>query len=199
MPAKKNIINQPDIETKCIAITKSGNKCSKSKKYGNNLFCGTHLQNKPDFVMILFSDIPFTTEIRFIDEDDYNERKQEYYTEQKDIIKQNTVKHKKEQQNKDTEHMKKFNDFINCKTCSICFTEMDTHDELIRCNNAGPQYKHLICTDCMLGHMKSLMTDGIASNDCAFNKSDGCHGIYCDDDFRKAIAEMDDEIGRAHV
>jgi len=76
------------------------------------------------------------------------------------------------------------------KECKICYSEYELH-ELTKCNSPGC-INHISCYQCLLGHVKSLINDGIGSMDCMFNSSDKCGGVYVENDIRKAIAEDDD-------
>jgi len=201
----------------CIAITKLGKQCLKSKSKNHHLFCGTHIENKPSYVLMHIKQYNFANRIKYTNEDDYISQlttmEEQCYNE---FINQNILlsitNNNSNNANNATNDYNNYNDDdynddyndVNmhrngnipgngkkeCKECKICYCEYE-HNELTKCNSPGCK-NHISCYKCLLGHVKSLINDGIGSMDCMFNSSDKCGGVYVENDIRKAIAEDDE-------
>lgn len=193
---------------KCVAITKNKTHC-KSKHTNNSIFCGVHKKNNPKLVSINFNsnfnikdNIELELEIKnvitsqniqnpllhtfkFTKEDEYLE--QNIKNQEAIIIKckEQIIKDKEKIIKDKSERETNINSIINC---NVCFEEY-SNKTLIRCSNISPENKHVSCPDCTLGHINSLMSNGIASNTCMFDKSDKCGGTYSNKDIEKVINE----------
>lgn len=77
--------------------------------------------------------------------------------------------------------------YIELKTCNVCFDEMPTREEIIECSSSNPDKPHLVCKTCLLGHINSLQSDGIAGFECMFDKSDKCGGVYRECDIKSSF------------
>ena len=191
---------------KCVAMTKNNTPC-KSKHTNNSIFCGVHKKNNPKLVNINFNinikdDVELEVEIKTIITSQniqnpllhtFKFTKEDEYLEQNIKNQEAIIRKYKEQIIKDKEKIIKdkneretnINSIINC---NVCFEEY-SNKTLIRCSNISPENKHVSCPDCTLGHINSLMSNGIASNTCMFDKSDKCGGTYSNKDIEKVINE----------
>jgi hypothetical protein len=191
---------------KCVAMTKNNTPC-KSKHTNNSIFCGVHKKNNPKLVIINFNsnfnikdDIELELEIKRILTiqiqnnpiiHTFNFTKEDEYLDQNKKQQELLINNSKEQIIKDKEKIIKekaerentINSITNCKVCY----EEHPNKTLIRCSNISPENKHVSCSDCTLGHINSLMSNGIASNTCMFDKSDKCGGTYSNKDIEKVI------------
>ena len=172
---------------KCIAIKKiKGNmndnnyhlnlRC-KSIQKNNSIFCNIHKKHKPEEVAVILQQttqqhiqwitIPFTNE-----KDIIVEIKKKIEDIEKEILDSITIEHEA------------INSIIKCK---VCYDDVISNSELIRCTKATSTNGHLVCNGCILGHIDSLIVDGIGSYGCMFNKSDKCGGEYTNIDIIKVI------------
>ena len=202
---------------KCVAITKHNTPC-KSKHTNNSIFCGVHKKNNPKLVNINFN-TNFSTDFYELINKDYIKLELEIkniltiqnqknplihtfkFTKEDEYLEQNAKNQDKiiikckEQIIKEKEKIIKDkadreSSINSITTCKVCF-EDQSNEKLIRCSNISPENKHLVCTDCTLGHINSLMSNGIGSNTCMFDKSDKCGGSYSNRDIEKVILETD--------
>ena len=174
-------------KNRCIAIKKFNhdninnldykiNLRCKSNKKQNSVFCGVHNNHKPQLVSVILQSVNNIKEWMTI-----------RFTNEKDIIcqiktiKENLVKKALDKILKETEQI---NSIITCK---VCEENVILNSELIRCTKATFDNHHLICNTCINGHIDSLISDGIASYCCMFDKSDKCGGEYLHNDIIKVI------------
>jgi len=164
--------------SKCIAITKAGNQCKLNKK--GKLFCGRHTKTTPDQVILDGGD-NFGHIIQYTNETNYFEHlahmQKQFSTNKQDNIETgqtntHTIDHQQP---------------IPITKCGVCFDDIEELDNLIKCSSSECYITHLVCKDCLLGHATSMLNDGIASNECIFDKSDKCGGCYTEIDIQKAI------------
>ena len=183
---------------RCVAIKKTkGNinepdykfnlRC-KSNKPQNSIFCGIHKKHKPDLVAIILQIKPETM-------NNVNNTREwltmpiTKKTKEIDIITQmKKIKDDFEKENleKITKEIERINKITNCKVCS---DSVINNTDLIRCSKATSDNYHLVCSNCVSGHIDSLITDGTASYTCMFNKSDKCGGEYAIKDINNVISE----------
>ena len=195
---------------KCVAMTKHNTPC-KSKHTSNSIFCGVHKKNNPKLVIINFNsnfnikdDIELELEIKRILTTQIQQNslihtfkftKEDEYLEQNKKQQELLINNCKEQIIKDKDKIikdkaERETSINSITTCKVCYEEQP-NESLIRCSNISPENKHASCTDCTLGHINSLMSNGIGSNTCMFNKSDKCGGIYSNKDIEKVIMQTD--------
>lgn len=159
----------------CIAITKKGSQCSKTKSQANSkLFCTIHIRSIPDKVIL--EGLSSNT-IDFIDEANY------FATIDK-INKDNNERARVLKQ-------KELDKYQAIHSCIVCNDDLNEHNALLKCSNSSPEYPHLICKDCLKGHINSQLSDGIASLECMFHKGEQCGGQYTEDDIQNAIGIED--------
>ena len=145
----------------------------KSKKQINSILCGVHKKHKSERIAVTLNinnewiTIPFTNEPELIIQ----------IQKIKDDI-------EKEKLDKITKEIDNINNITICKVCCESFPN---NTNLIRCSKVTSDNKHLVCSDCSNGHINSLMSDGIASYTCMFNKSEKCGGEYINADIAKVI------------
>jgi len=161
----------------CIAITKLGKQCKNSRK--DKIFCGIHIKSKPNEVALDGGD-NFGHITKFTDEHTYFKQLEQM---QSKIHKHNEINNEKLIKEKE-EALAKYN---SIRTCNVCFEEVTTQEDLIGCSHSCSEMIHLVCKNCLQGHINSMLSDGIASLDCMFNKSDNCGGTYNEIDIQKAI------------
>jgi hypothetical protein len=198
---------------KCVAMTKNNTPC-KSKHTNNSIFCGVHKKNNPKLVIINFNsnfnikdDIDLELEIKriltiqiqnnpiihtfkFTKEDEYLDQNKK----QQELL----INNSKEQIIKDRDKIikdknKRETNINSITTCKVCYEE-HLNETLIRCSNISPENKHASCSECTLGHINSLMSNGIGSNTCMFDKSDKCCGTYSNKDIEKVIMQKDNTL-----
>ena len=78
--------------------------------------------------------------------------------------------------------------------CTVCNDEYSIRNgaDLIECDaSANNAFNHLVCRECLKGHVSSLLSDGIASLECMFNKHDHCHGTYTEENIKHALEHQD--------
>jgi TRIAD3 protein (E3 ubiquitin-protein ligase RNF216) len=83
---------------------------------------------------------------------------------------------------------------VNTKLkCIVCNDEYHSCDgiNLFACDASGASatnaFNHLVCRECLKGHIGSQISDGIASLECMFNKHDHCHGTYTEEHIKQAL------------
>ena len=201
--------------SKCIAITKAGHQCKFNKN--GKLFCGRHIKSTPEQVMLEGVDITSAERIiNYIDEVGYFKTIEDIKHKQ---IAKNKVNDIRAQYN----HAKIItwnaavslpptgdsdlaidlptnidNRFAMAReiitTCGVCFDDIVECGELIECSSGSCYLTHLVCKGCLLGHITSMLNDGIADNNCMFDKSDKCGGWYSELDIQKAIGLENQEM-----
>jgi hypothetical protein len=149
----------------------------KSRKQHNSIFCGVHKKHKPALVTVVLKTVNNIKEWLTIP-----------FTNEKDIIVQ--IKKIKDDFEKEIlDKIAKEIEILNSITiCKVCCDSVISNSELIRCTKATSENKHLVCSNCILGHVDSLISDGIASYCCMFNKADKCGGEYSISDISKVIS-----------
>ena len=159
---KKNKPNLNDPEYKMKS------RC-KSNKMHNSIFCGVHKKHKPESVVIY---------IQIDENNQFSDWITSPFTNEKDVIIE--IQTKKDEIKKEAlDKIIKENETLNAIiTCKVCGEDVCNNHELIRCNKATSDNHHLVCSECVTGHINSLIVDGIASYNCMFNKSDKCGGEY---------------------
>ena len=184
-------MNDDIYKNKCIAIKKLKSinnpenqnhpdyklslRC-KSTKQHNSIFCRVHKKHKPESVIVNIQTINNLREWLTIP-----------FTNEKDIVikiqktKEDAEKAALDKIIKETETL---NSIITCK---VCGDDVTSNSELIRCSKATSDNQHLVCNNCVSGHIDSLISDGIASYCCMFNKSDKCGGEYTISDIINVI------------
>lgn len=191
--------------SKCIAITKAGHQCKFNKN--GKLFCGRHIKSTPDQV-ILEGDDDLGDMIKYTNEIEYFKRLEQM---------QNKILLKNQNNNKiitwnaavslpptgDSNLASDLptnidNGFAMAReiitTCGVCFDDVVECGELIECSSSACYLTHLVCKSCLLGHITSMLNDGIAGNECMFDKSDKCGGWYSELDIQKAIGLENQEM-----
>jgi hypothetical protein len=165
----------------CIALTKKGNQCRNKKSthidIGNNqpiLFCTLHTKKLPDMVLLEGTN----KVVPYIDVEDYLESLNKFNKSNQHHTQQSTP-------SKDTP--KTTNSNIN-SICTVCGDEFLSHSNLIACSSSGKgEFNHLVCLECLKGHVSSLLNDGIASLECMFNKHEHCHGQYTEEHIKHSL------------
>ena len=165
----------------CIALTKKGIQCRNKKSthigIGNNqpiLFCTLHSKKIPDMVILEGTN----KVIAYIDVEDYLESLNKFNKSNQNNIQQSILP-------KDTP--KTTNSNIN-SICTVCGDEFLSHSDLIACSSSGQgEFNHLVCHECLKCHVSSLLSDGIASLECMFNKHEHCHGHYTEEHIKHSL------------
>ena len=171
--------------SQCIAITKKGHQCKNSKTTSRyNLFCGTHVRTTPDIIYLETTDkyIPFTNE------DDYIELIEQHNKENNDKDKAEAERLQRIEQELHALELAKYDSW---NTCIVCGDQTATKNELIECSSSNPKHIHTVCKTCIQGHITSLLSDGIASLECMFNKHDKCGGEYNENIIKNTIDNDD--------
>ena len=185
-------IHEEIYDNKCMAVKKlkgdtnepnyKYNLRCKSIKQQNSMFCGVHNKHKPLEIVVILHTINNIKEWITIP-----------FTNNKNIViqiqnmKDEIVKNKLDKILKESEDL---NSIIKCKVCNDDFPNC----ELIRCCKATSTNEHLVCNDCILGHIKYLISENAGSNTCMFNKSDKCGGEYKNSDITKAINNPEKQL-----
>lgn len=188
---------EPVIQYRCIAMNKTDlrKRCKKAIHKNSNLFCTIHNKKNPALVAIgpladnNMNDIWNST--RFIDEDtytlendqafiDYERKKEEDERIYRETILQEVIE--KEQR------------LASITSCKVCLDNELLNSDLIRCTNADCDNKHLVCVDCMKGHIDSLISNGMAGTVCIFDKSDKCKGEYSPEIIENVLTLTNPEI-----
>ena len=165
----------------CIALTKKDNQCRNKKSthigIGDNqpiLFCSLHSKKIPNMVILEGTN----KVIAYIDVEDYLESINKFNKSNQHHTQQNTP-------SKDTP--KTTNSNIN-SICTVCGDEFPSHSNLIACSSSGKgEFNHLVCHECLKCHVTSLLSDGIASLECMFNKHEHCHGHYTEEHIKHSL------------
>lgn len=170
---------------RCLAITKLDRQCKNNKK--SKLFCTTHIKSPPSIIFLDGGEL-FGHRINYTNEAHYLATLQQYTDKYNAIAIKKKTEEEAEKQAKYLEES---------KHCHICFTSLDNPDELIHCSRTSDKFPHFICEHCLLGHIQSLMSDGIGSLDCCMNSSEKCSGCYNNNDIQRAIQHLDEDA--AHM
>ena len=170
--------------THCIAITKKGQLCRYKKTkiigIGDNqpfLFCTLHNKKNPTTVMLEGTNkiVPYIDAERY--QADLN-----MFSQANQLIQPQTIL---STPTKDTPHTLPAD--INY-ICIVCGDKFPNHCDFIKCSSSEQgEYNHLVCRECLKGQVSSLLSDGIASLECMFNKHDHCHGQYTEDNIKSAL------------
>lgn len=176
----------------CVAITKKGTQCRNKKFHSSNdndIFCGLHIKKNPDIVILEGTNkvVPFISLERYLaDVIIFNQTNQAIQASipaahkvvvasngdtSKDIKTKNTI-------------ARDSNIDIN-PICTVCSDTFTVRSELVSCSSSG--WDHLVCRECLKGHVSSLLSDGIASLECMFNKHEHCHGQYTEEQIKHAL------------
>ena len=179
----------------CIAITKKGKAClnSKSKLFSvvanaNQpiLFCSLHFKKKPDTVLIEGTNkiIPYVNVAQYLD--DVNKSNQANQAQHQTSIPARDI------------HKRVITDIK--PICTVCCDEFPNRSDLSECDaSATNEYNHLVCRECLKGHVSILLSDGIASLECMFNKHDHCQGQYTEENIKNALDYQDKPAAAAVV
>ena len=193
--------------SKCIAITKAGHQCKFNKN--GKLFCGRHIKSTPEQVILDGGD-DFGHMIKYTNETDYFKHLEQM---QNKILLKNQNNNKIITWNATVSLPSEEHDITNASsslptdidngfamareiitTCGVCFDDVVECGELIECSSSACYLTHLVCKGCLLGHITSMLKDGIAGNECMFDKSDKCGGWYSELDIQKAIGIENQEM-----
>jgi len=174
----------------CIAITKKGTQCRYKKTsniaIGDNqpfLFCTLHIKKNPDTVILEGTNkiVPYIDAEHYqADLNIFNQANQANQANQP-----NPPQSQQSTPARDIPHT--HNADIN-PVCTVCGDKFTNRSDLIECSSSGQgEYNHLVCRECLKGQVSSLLSDGIASLECMFNKHDHCHGQYTEDNIKLAL------------
>lgn len=182
--------------TSCIAITKKGIQCrnisckwsvtsgdgANSRILGHITFCRLHKSKPPDKVIIE----GINKVIDFVDSENYLATVEKFNKDNNERI----AREKYELYAKiQADIAKKQSAWLDVRSCSVCGEEVaDRYTDLINCSSASYQFPHLVCSDCLQGHVNALLKDGIANIECMFNKHDHCHGEYTERDIKRTLS-----------
>ena len=167
----------------CLAITKKGKQClnekCKTAVLGNNhpiIFCGLHMKKNPEIVRLEGTNkvIPYVDIENYLAElNKYNLKNQN-----KSLSQEITPAIEPPKQ-----HIPELQPI-----CTVCGDEFPNRTDLIECSSsARNEYNHLVCRECLKGHVSSLLSDGIASLECMFNKHEHCQGQYTEEHIKHAL------------
>ena len=168
----------------CVALTKKGIQCRNKKSthigIGNNqpiLFCTLHSKKIPDMVILEGTN----KVIAYIDAEDYLESLNKFNKSNQPHTQQSTPA-------KDTPKTTPGDINPICMVCTVCGDEFPSHSDLIECSSSGKgEFNHLVCHECLKCHVTSLLSDGIASLECMFNKHEHCHGQYTEEHIKHSL------------
>lgn len=184
--------------TNCLAITKKGTQClnEKCKKValGNNhtiIFCGIHIKKNPNNVLLEGTN----KVISYVDIEHYLAERNKYNLQKRN-------KYNLQNQNKALSQeiilareppQKQIGEIQTI--CTICYNEFLNNTDLIKCSSSvRNEYNHLVCLECLKGHVSSLLSDGIASLECMFNKHEHCQGQYTEEHIKHALEYKNAQI-----
>ena len=173
--------------SKCIAITKKGTQCRYGKTKVINggdgggidvnkpvLFCGIHIKKNPNVVILEGTN----KLVPYIDIENY-------------LADQNKFNHANHAH---TQHITSAIDTHKTPIsditpiCIVCSDEFPNRRDLVECSSSlQNEFNHLVCRECLKGHVSSLLSDGIASLECMFNKHDNCHGQYTEENIKQTL------------
>jgi hypothetical protein len=175
----------------CIAITKKGTQCRNGKAKDividiNQpvLFCTLHYKKNPDSVILE----GINKIIPYIDVEHYLADLLKFNQPQNQIIQPQLEQSIPSKENERYTTPKTLVDIP--PICTVCSDEFPNRNNLIICSSSGWEFNHLVCSGCLKGHVSSLLSDGIASLECMFNKHEHCHGQYSEEDI-KHILDID--------
>ena len=95
----------------------------------------------------------------------------------------------KEQEKIRLEKEKAFEELNECK---CCFGEYD-HQELIGCDKADSDNRHLVCKDCVKRHIIVSIGNSNIDLKCIFDNTDNCNGFYTNNIFKTVLNEQEYE------
>ena len=184
------------INGKCVAIIKNNVSQCKKNSQNQSIFCGIHNKSKPKYVAInikkedVFNKQDDNYIWKLIDFKTINETTNEINSERDKIIKELKDEIAKVESERILKEKWESEELEKVRACGVCFDEFEP-DDLIRCDKTCYDKQHFTCRECLNGHIDSLLSDGIASLECMFHKSDKCGGAYYDSDIDFVITDKD--------
>ena len=164
---------------KCLALTKNNEQCLKPNCYyvDGHILCKYHRKKKysPEYVIVYIHN--------------YLEKKRDehhiisYPYKNKIKYEADIELYKKELLDTKLESIIKLKQITQCK---VCLEDFDNKD-LLKCSNTSLEHQHFVCSDCLEGYINSQLINDIGNNECMFNGSDKCEGIYNDAIIDKVI------------
>jgi len=186
-------------QIRCRAVNKTKPKtnsydnvrCKKNHK-PDSIFCASHITSKPFEVVLNLKD-----KINFSIEDLLSNRNPwtivKYTTEEQTLLDIQGILDNIEKEERERERLE-LEAFYSIKTCKVCYIEVSNNSELIRCSRANNTLQHLVCLECMENYFKSLISDGIGTNTCMFDKSDNCCGEYSNLEINKVLTVPEKQL-----
>ena len=166
-------------DIRCLALTKNNEQCLKPNCYyvEGHILCKYHRKKKysPEYVIVYIHN--------------YLEKKSDthhiisYPYKNKIKYEADIELYKKELLDTKLESIIKLKQITQCK---VCLEDFDNKD-LLKCSNTSLEHQHFVCSDCLEGYINSQLINDIGNNECMFNGSDKCEGIYNDAIIDKVI------------
>ena len=166
-------------DIRCLALTKNNEQCLKPNCYylDGHILCKYHRKKKysPEYVIVYIHN--------------YLEKKSDthhiisYPYKNKIKYEADIELYKKELLDTKLESIIKLKQITQCK---VCLEDFDNKD-LLKCSNTSLEHQHFVCSDCLEGYINSQLLNDIGNNECMFNSSDKCEGIYNDAIIDKVI------------
>ena len=159
---------------RCLALTKNNEQCLKPNFYyidkHKHILCKYHRKKKysPDYVIVYIHNyLEKKSEAHHIISYPYKYKKN--YEEDIKLYKKELIENK-------LDTIIKLRQITKCK---VCLEDFDNKD-LLKCSNTSLEHQHFVCSECLEGYINSQLFNDIGNNECMFNGSDKCEGIYND-------------------
>ena len=163
---------------KCLALTKNNEQCSKYNfSLDNHILCKYHRKKKytPKYVIVYIHN--------YLEKTSIDHHIITYPYKNKEKYKVDIELYKKELIYIKLDSIIKLRQITKCKVCLEDFYNKD----LLKCSNTSLEHQHFICSECLEGYINSQLLNDIGNNECMFNGSDKCEGIYNDSIIDKVI------------
>lgn len=199
---------------RCVAVTRAGNQC---RNRTLKMYCGTHINSKNTHIMFKNKKIKKINEkaYNFLNNipyenltiEDIQEALQIFniYKEPTESVEflnflmniherqriekiENEKLEEERLQEEERIRLEKEKEFKEINECKCCFGEYE-HNELISCDKANSDNRHLICTDCMKRHIGVCVENSNIELKCIFDNTDNCNGFYNENTFRTILSE----------
>jgi len=163
----------------CLALTQKNEQCLKHNCYyiDGHILCKYHRKKKysPEYVIVYIHN--------YLENKSDEHHSITYTYKNKKKYETDIELYKKELLDTKLESIFKLKLITQCK---VCLEDFDNKD-LLKCSNTSLEHQHFVCSECLEGYINSQLINDIGNNECMFNVSDKCEGIYNDSIIDKVI------------
>jgi len=171
---------------KCLALTQKNEQCLKPNCYyiDGHILCKYHRKIKysPDYVIVYIHN--------YLENNSSEQHIITYPYKNKDKYYKDIILYKTELIDTKLNCILKLKQITKCKVCLEDFK----NEDLLKCSNTSLEHQHFICSICLEGYINSQIINTIGNNECMFNGSEKCNGVYNDKELDKAINTLETKI-----